>query len=100
MNNLNFENQLKYHLKALEIRKNIFFDVDHPDVARSLLNVALAFDKANDSENRIKYSLKAVEMFERLFKGETPNLDLANSYSFLGYFKINLLFYLKRLFNI
>ena len=83
-NNLNFENQLKYAVKALEIRQRVFNNNDHPDLARSYLNVAQAYRNLNDPEHEIKFLLKSNQIYERLYKDKVANLDLANCYSQLG----------------
>ncbi len=53
-------------------------------MAKSFLNVSQAFRNNNEAENEIEYLLQSVKMYERLYKNNHRNLDLANSYSLLG----------------
>lgn len=84
-NNLNYEQQLAYRLKALEIKRNILDDPNHFDLAKSYLNIALAYKDLNDKENLVNYFKQAISVYEKRFNDEEDlNTDLARCNLALG----------------
>jgi hypothetical protein len=59
--------ELKYHEIALNMKRKIFKNMDHPSIYESLLNVSVAFSHLKDEVNQMKYQNEAWEMRSRLF---------------------------------
>ena len=96
-----------HYKQALEIRRNIFHDNDHVDIAQSLNNVGIAYELLNDDRRALEYKMLALEMRKRLLSPDNPNIiDSLNSvyvsYTRLGEdkkaldFKVNL----KKIFKL
>ena len=65
---LDYESEIKYQLEAVKVYKRLYEDADHPDVAASLNNIALAYGNLNDYKNELKYQIEALEMTKRYYK--------------------------------
>lgn len=69
-----YENGLKYQLEALKIRKEIYKNQDHQDIATAYNNLGSAYRKFGDYQNGLKYQLEALKMYKNLFKNQDSSL--------------------------
>ncbi len=59
--------EIKYHEIALNMKKRIFKNLDHPSIYESLINVSVAYGHLKDEINQIKFQNEAIDMRNRLF---------------------------------
>ncbi|MBO7651432.1 MAG: CHAT domain-containing protein, partial [Bacteroidales bacterium] len=76
-----YQNALKYHLQALEIRKKVLGE-EHPDYAQSLNNIGNVYGNMDDNQNALKYHLQALEIGKKILGEEHP--DYAQSLNNIG----------------
>ncbi len=69
---------LKYHEKALDIRKAIYGE-KHPDVATSYNNIALVYRAKGELNTALKYHKKALDIIKAIYGEKHP--DVATSYN-------------------
>ncbi len=72
------EQALKFQLKSVEIRKEIF-DPKHLDLANSYNNLSLIYRDLGQLEQGLEFQLKAIEIREEILDPKHPNL--AGSYN-------------------
>ncbi len=73
---------LKYHKKALDIRKAIYkaiYGEKHPDVATSYNNIALVYRAKGELNTALKYHEKALDISKAIYGEKHP--DVATSYN-------------------
>lgn len=73
----NYDESLKYHNKALEIRLNVYGE-NHPSVAISYNNIGYVFRKKGKLDESLKYYNKALK-FQLKLHGEN-HADVAYTY--------------------
>lgn len=79
---------LRYHQKALQIRKAVFGDNDCEHTASSLLNLATAYASLKDYENAIRYDTEALHI--RLANCEKYHPNTALIYNNIGNYYLQL----------
>jgi tetratricopeptide (TPR) repeat protein len=74
-------NALKYHLKALVIRKKVL-DSQHPSTATSYNNIGETYRATGDHSKALEYHLKALVIWERVLGKQHP--ATATGYNNIG----------------
>ncbi|RNA16739.1 tetratricopeptide repeat, partial [Brachionus plicatilis] len=59
---------LKYDLQAYEMRKRLYKDADHSEIATSLNSLAVSHERLGDDQTARNFYLQAYEMRKRLYK--------------------------------
>ncbi|OJW72063.1 MAG: hypothetical protein BGO68_00800 [Candidatus Amoebophilus sp. 36-38] len=81
----NYQEALKYHKKALEMRRVLYKDKgEHSDIACSLNNLGIVYYSLRQYEKALKYHKKALEMRQVLYKDKGEHSDIACSFNNLG----------------
>ena len=78
-----FELELKYQLAALNMKKRLHKDADHPSIYESLWNVAVAYSHLKDEANLTKYQTEALEMKNRLLNREVYIIQIKTVHTVL-----------------
>ena len=74
---------LEYFEQALEMRKALYPERNHPELASSLDNVGSAYQNLGQLEKSLAYQEQALAMYQGLY-GETPHPDVASSLDNVG----------------
>ena len=90
-----FNKVINYEYRTNKIYKNLhekcikleeicekFYKSDHPDLAHSLNNLGLSYDKLDENTKSLEYFSRALEMRQRLY--DYDNADLAQSLNNVG----------------
>jgi tetratricopeptide (TPR) repeat protein len=74
---------LPYYEEALEMRKQIHGDKNHPDIANSLNNIGYVLNSLGDSKKALLYYEKAFEMRKQIH-GDKNHPEIASSLNNMG----------------
>lgn len=62
-----YEISLNYFIESLNMRKEIFNNVNHPDIATSFETLGYYYQEIGDYKNAFDYHLKSLNMRKELF---------------------------------
>ena len=81
--NKEYERALTFHQQALKVRKKLYPNMDHENIARTLDNIAdaLSHSSENDFEQALEYHFKALEVRKRIYKSNDHLLIAYSLYS-------------------
>jgi tetratricopeptide (TPR) repeat protein len=85
----NLTKALKYHNESLKMRRAIYGNMNHPEIASSLNNIGSVYYFKNEYDEALKYHNESLEM-RRAIYGTTNQSDIASSLNNIGsvyYFK-------------
>ena len=72
-----YDQAIEYYERSLEMKKQIYGDKPHPDVAASLNNLGLVWEKKGDTEKARQYYDQAYRMFVETLGEQHPSTQLA-----------------------
>ena len=79
----NYKQSLDQYLEALKTYQAVYVkEGNHPDIARSLNNVGLAYGNLGQEEKGLQYKEQALTMYQALYQGNHP--DIAASLNNVG----------------
>ena len=65
-----FKEAQEYFMKAYEMRKRLYKDEDHFEIASSLNSLAISYGNFGDYNKSTEFNLKAYAMLDRIYKDE------------------------------
>jgi tetratricopeptide (TPR) repeat protein len=74
---------LEYYNGSLDIRRYIYGNINHLDIASSLNNIGLAYYSKNDYDEALKYYNESLKM-RRVIYGNINHPDIASSLNNIG----------------
>ena len=78
-----YDQAIEYYERSLEMRKQIYGDMPHPDVADSLNNLGNALKDLGKYNQAIEYYERSLEMKKQIY-GDKPHPNMADSLNNLG----------------
>jgi tetratricopeptide (TPR) repeat protein len=71
----NYKQSLDQHLEALKTYQVVYVkEGNHPDIANSLNNVGIAYEKLGQLEKGLQYKEQALTMYQALYQGNHPSI--------------------------
>ena len=78
-----YEQAVEYFKRSLEMRKQIYGDKLHPNMAGSLNNLGNALNDLGKHDQALEYHERSLEMKKQIY-GDKPHPDVAISLNNLG----------------